>query len=472
MFMSIRVTGEGARDLSYLLQKHPENIVERGTTIVKTQCFFPRYDETNVEFVVTGSMNPIDLVRKERMGQLDEYVNDRPYVASSYFVTAFREALSSALNGKCAEKPDLVSKVWDLSITVPAIRNPPPRNEKDGTCSSEFLAALFTPLGWSVTTTRGHADDRFPEWGESHIVSVTLSGLFPLMTALRHLFILLPVVDKTKHHAVDLQEAQKLISKGEGWLETHPMKAAIIGRYLGYKKKLVDAATAGLEAPETEEEIEEEEAEPAPAATEEARFPSLHIQRHEAVIARMVFDGVFDGVTGSLCDLGCGEGRFIQHLYDQAAERKWIPAKIVGVDPSRFALRWARRKLKSDSVKLLQGSALFRDARLHGFDAMVAIEMIEHIDPERLPDFEQAVFGDYKPKRFYLTTPNREFNAVFGIPDGELRHRDHRFEWTRDEFKDWCEHIFDQYNYTTEFFGVGQEDETYGQPSQGVVFTR
>ena len=81
----------------------------------------------------------------------------------------------------------------------------------------------------------------------------------------------------------------------------------------------------------------------------------------------------------------------------------------------------------------------YRDEKLAGFDAAAIVEVIEHLDPARLAAFERVVFQQARPRTVVLTTPNKEYNVKWEtLPAGAMRHGDHRFEWTRDEFQDWC----------------------------------
>jgi 3' terminal RNA ribose 2'-O-methyltransferase Hen1 len=126
-----------------------------------------------------------------------------------------------------------------------------------------------------------------------------------------------------------------------------------------------------------------------------------------------------------------------------------------------------------ERVDLWQGALTYRDKRLAEFDAAAVVEVIEHLDPPRLAAFERVLFADAKPSRVVVTTPNIEYNALFdGLSEGELRHRDHRFEWTRSEFAAWCDRVAEQHGYSVAVSGIGPVDETAGAPTQMAVFRR
>ncbi|HEX7035905.1 MAG TPA: methyltransferase type 12, partial [Pseudomonadales bacterium] len=97
----------------------------------------------------------------------------------------------------------------------------------------------------------------------------------------------------------------------------------------------------------------------------------------------------------------------------------------------------------------------------------------EHLDPPRLKAFERVLFEFARPGTVVLTTPNREYNAKFEtLAAGAFRHRDHRFEWTRAEFRDWAERVAERFGYAVRFLPVGPEDPELGAPTQMGVFDR
>lgn len=175
-----------------------------------------------------------------------------------------------------------------------------------------------------------------------------------------------------------------------------------------------------------------------------------------------------------MLDLGCGEGRLLAALLD---ERSF--AEIVGVDVSHRALERAAERLQLDRmppkqrerIRLLHGSLTYRDKRLGGYDAAAVVEVIEHLDPPRLAAFERVLFEYGRPKVVVLTTPNREYNVRFeSLPAGRFRHRDHRFEWTRAEFRDWANRVAQRFGYEPRFLPVGGEDAEVGPPTQMAIF--
>jgi 3' terminal RNA ribose 2'-O-methyltransferase Hen1 len=392
---------------------------------------------------------------------LSQYVNDRPYVASSFLSVAIAQVYGSALAGSCKARPELAEAPLPLVArlaVVPCRRGGEP-----------FLRRLFEPLGYAVTAMRHRLDEHFPEWGESPYFTIELSATVRLADLLSHLYVLVPVLDDEKHYWVGNDEVEKLLRHGEGWLATHPEKEQIAARYLRRHGKLVKSALAQL-APDGTDPDEAAEEHNTAEEQLEAKV-SLHERRLAAVL-----EVLRDSGAKRVVDLGCGEGKLLRLL---AAEARF--AEVVGLDVSARSLEIARHRLDrlrlpddlKERVKLLHGALTYRDARIEDFDAAAAVEVIEHLDPPRLAAFERVLFGCAKPGLVVVTTPNREYNVKFeGLPAGKFRHADHRFEWTRAEFAAWCAGVCSQHGYAVRLAALGDEDPALGGPSQMAVFTR
>ena len=174
-------------------------------------------------------------------------------------------------------------------------------------------------------------------------------------------------------------------------------------------------------------------------------------------------------------DLGCGEGRLLKRLL---MEKQLT--RLVGVDVSITALERAASRLKLDTmterqrsrIELLQGSSTYRDSRFNGFDAIALVEVIEHLELDRLPALERVIFEYARPKTVIVTTPNRDYNAKFAnLADGKLRHADHRFEWTRAEFAAWCTQVAERFGYQVNIQPIGALDPELGSVTQMGVFS-
>lgn len=450
--------GYSARDLGFLLHKHPDHLHERRVAAGKVSIFYPEVSDARTTAVLHLDIDPVALVRgksKHADGLLDQYVNDRPYVANSFLSVALGRSYGQSMSGKSKERQELAD------IPLPFEAKIVPVAASGG---AEVINEVFAPLGYSVNTTALDAN------GIREVHDLRLSGEVRLADLLKHLYVLVPVLDNAKHWWIDKEEVEKLLAKGEGWLADHPAKELITRRALKHRRSLVYDALERL-AEEAVEDVDEDDA-TAPEPEAELEKPiRLHDLRLDTVADALKTAGV-----GSVLDLGCGEGKLIRRLIKERGVDR-----IVGVDPSVRTLEVASRRLHLDQagdrmrerVQLQMGSLTYGDRRWQGFDAATLVEVIEHIDPPRLSALELSLFGDAKPRLVIVTTPNREYNVLFeGMADGATRHADHRFEWTRAEFETWGARIAEHYGYGVEFEPLGPVDETHGAPSQMAVFKR
>jgi 3' terminal RNA ribose 2'-O-methyltransferase Hen1 len=429
---------------------------------------YPEADERRCTVALVLDVDPVGLVRGRRGpegdgGLLAQYVNDRPYAASSFLSVAIAQAFGTAMAGRSKERPELAAKSIPLEARLTAV---PCRG------GEELLRRLFEPLGYAIEAVPHALDPTFPEWGESRYFTLTLTAEKRLAELLSHIYVLVPVLDGEKHYWVGDAEVEKLLRVGEGWLATHPERELIARRYLKHRHSLVRDAIARLV---TEEEGTQEAAsDEAAGNAEEERLErpvSLNEQRLATVLGALRASG-----ATSVVDLGCGEGRLLRELLgDRSFQR------IVGMDVSHRALEIAASRLRLDRlpplqrqrIELLHGSLMYRDQRLSGFDAAAAVEVIEHLDPPRLAAFERVLFEHARPGTVVLTTPNAEYNVRWPtLPAGNFRHRDHRFEWTRTEFQEWATRVAERFGYTVRFAPVGPVDPEAGSPTQMGLFTR
>ena len=464
MLMTITMKGTNTQELGYLLHKNPYRAQCFDLSFGKAYVFYTEVTDSRTTAALLLDLNPIDLARGKigsKDGGLFDYVNDRPYVSSSFMSTAINRVFSTAMNGKCAKRQELADTALDLEATI---YNLPVRGDK------ELVNEVFEPLGYDITIRESILDEKFTQWGNSFYIDLTLSGQLKLCDFLNHIYVLIPVFDKQKHYYMSEEEIDKLLNHGEGWLQDHPKKNTIIRRYFDMKRSYANKAIARLLEAESETDREDAEGQTEQDEISEKRIP-LNTQRLEAVRNAVIQSG-----ASSVLDIGCGECRLTSLLLREAQIRK-----ITAADVSVSVLERAKQKLNydrmtpylRDKLTLIQASLLYKDKRFEGFDAACVVEVIEHIDEMRIPLFEKVLFGSAKPKTVIVTTPNKEYNDNYPtLANGDLRHKDHRFEWTRPQFKTWCEHICKDFNYTVTYMDIGEVDEACGTPTQGAIFER
>ncbi|MBT2645000.1 3' terminal RNA ribose 2'-O-methyltransferase Hen1 [Bacillus sp. ISL-41] len=444
MQLTIRAVGEDVQVISHLLAKNPNNLYERNQKGHSVRLFFSTFTDREVEATVFVAPDSLELVKNQgNQYDITHYINDREFAVSSIFISLIRNALGTALNGQ--PKEDYIQWVkhpFDFELSFGPVASG---------LSDQQIVDLFEPLGFDVSINRPQIEYNFNLKSKSAVRFITLKGMTTLQMALRQIFVLIPVLDNYKHYFIDEKEIEKLERYGEGWLDNHPQKSFILKKALRFKN--VYELVQGQE--------------------KEAALETKKIRLND-----MRYEKIVDTVKGfedkdSIVDLGSGEGKLSTRL-------GFIPGvkEILAVEPSEEASirameRFAQAEGKEHFIKPTQlwGSLFYYDERLKGKDVIILCEVIEHIDEERLPKVFQTILQDYRPKNLLVTTPNKEYNALFEM-DTEFRHGDHRFEWSREEFEDWCNARNDEGNYELIFDGIGEMDEQFGFPTQMCIFKR
>jgi 3' terminal RNA ribose 2'-O-methyltransferase Hen1 len=468
VLFTITYTGENPTDLGYLLHKNPARPQTADLSFGRVHVFYTETGPERCTAALLLDMDPLDLVRGRRAsGGIFDYVNDRPYVCSSFMCTAISGVYGTAMSGGCAKKQELADTPLDLSVGLFML---PCRG---GVILPELL---FAPLGYEVHVEESALlDEQFPEWGSSPYIKLTIRGKVRLRDLLNHIYVLIPVFDLQKHYWIGDAEVDKLLDHGRGWLPDHPEKALIARRYFKNLRNLARSALDRLDNGEGAAEAFPSGKDELPGVSvnindepKTTSLPRLNTQRLEAV-----FNTIKKSGAGSVIDLGCGEGHLLRLLIN---EKNFT--RVTGVDVSRTALEHARDKLKLERlpearqkrVSLLHGSLSCRDKRFRGYDAAALVEVIEHLDENRLDTLEALILGDARPGILVITTPNIEYNEIYGI--SRFRHDDHRFEWDRSRFQSWAEEAARRYGYQVSFEGIGGADEKLGAPTQMAVFVR
>jgi 3' terminal RNA ribose 2'-O-methyltransferase Hen1 len=449
MLLNVTTTHRPAGDLGFLLHKHPDRAQRFDVSAGTAHVFYPEVTDDRATATLLLEIDPVALVRKggDTLGQ---YVNDRPYAASSLLSVALGKVFGTAMRGRCDAKPELADTAIPLELHLPV-------------CPSAHADRLFTPLGWTVEATPIPLDPAFPEWGDSPYADLRLTGTLRLADALTQLYVLLPVLDDAKHYWVAADEVDKLLRTGKSWLPSHPDRELIASRYLAHRHRFTEEALARLT------ELDDRPAEDADEPEQTERVPTLAQQRREAIVEELRALS-----ARRVVDLGCGEGRLITEL---VAEPTFT--EIVGVDVAARPLKVAARRVERfaerqrDRVTLHQGSVTYADPRIARYDAIVLSEVVEHVDPPRLPALATTVFGVARPEHVLVTTPNVEYNVRWEtLPAGTTRHHDHRFEWTRAELAAWADTVCATHGYTVRHVPVGPVDAEVGAPTQLAVFSR
>ncbi|MGD8149247.1 3' terminal RNA ribose 2'-O-methyltransferase Hen1 [Ornithinimicrobium sp. Y1694] len=490
MLLTLTSTAPQASDLGFLLHKHPDRVQTFTVSGATATVLYPEVEDERCTVALVLEVDPVALARRKGAGvagfALGQYVNDRPYAASSLLAVAIGQVFGTALNGRCDARPELVDQPLPLTVCIPAL---PARAGRDGRSGMSLLTALFAPLGWSVAGSTTDLAEGLEgiDWGPAPYVDVELTGEVRLADALSHLYVLLPVLDDaTKHYWVGPDEVDKLMRRGEGWLAGHPEREFITRRYVGVQRDYVEEALSRLAeldeaalpggGPVVAESAETTSAETATDSTTDADADARPVPHKRQRLAA-VLTALREVGAQRVVDLGCGEGFYLGELI-----RDPTITEVVGIDVSAAELARAERRLgltedrlpdtQRAKLTLRQSSVTYRDDALAGYDAILLVEVVEHLEPDRVEALVTNVFGHARPRAVVLTTPNAEHNVRYGIPQGQFRHPDHRFEWTREDLASWAQDVGARHGYAVEVRPVGEDDPEVGPSTQLALFTR
>ncbi|AFI83010.1 methyltransferase [Methylophaga nitratireducenticrescens] len=201
---------------------------------------------------------------------------------------------------------------------------------------------------------------------------------------------------------------------------------------------------------------------------QDTQISDLHEVRHQHILKLVQQSGV-----KQLLDIGCGSGNFLWQLLNETPIEQ-----VIGVEQSSLSILQAREKLAvylqqtPSQLKLINASYAEPLPELCHFPLAVMIETIEHIEPRLLSKVEQNIFAVMRPKQIILTTPNCEYNPLYGLYPGQFRDPDHQFEWTRQKFQQWARGVAARHDYQVRFAGIGEADPQLGSPTQMAIFNR
>ena len=389
-------------------------------------------------------------------------MNDRPYAASSMLAVAIKEVFRTALTGRCASHQELADSAIPLELHVPAL---PCRGGID------LARRVFEPLGWQVAAAAAPLDPAMPGWGESRYLDVRLAGTVRLADALNHLYVLLPVLDDAKHYWVSTDEVDKLVRAGGDWLAGHPEKELITRRYLAHKRELTRDALARLaEVDDAEPEDLDNALEGARIAAEPDQPAPLSEQRRGAVLAVVRAAGAPASATSAAA-------RACWSATCSATTRssRWWPPTC-----PRGRCRSPRASSGSTDERACQGAAADLPVFPHLPRRPAAGPGRGSADGGHRAHRPATAGGD-RARRVQARGPvhrhrhhaeRRAQRPLRTLPPGTPRHRDHRFEWTRAEFRDWAAAVAERNGYRVRFLPVGGDDPEVGPPTQMAVFDK
>lgn len=420
MQLSIYTKTPDAAAISHLLAKNPANRYERMHKEHAVRFVYHTMTDDELYATIFVTPNALALVNDAQAPDITHYINDREFAVSSIFLSLIRSALATALNGKPKEPYErYVTQAFPFTFEIGPVATE---------LSDAEIEALWQPLGYDVhiEAISTHKRARF----------LTLSNTISLQQALQQIFILIPVMDDYKHYFIDDKEQERLQRYGEGWLAQHPQRAYITKKALRFRHLW--------------------------ATDEQPITTSLNTQRYDAIAQQVA---VLQ--PQKVIDMGAGEGKLTERL-------AMIPTiqQLYAVDPSTQALAKMHKRFADkhfDVTPQIQwGSLYYEDDTYNNADVIVLCEVIEHIDEERLAAVMTLITERYAPQHMLITTPNAEYNTVYALP--AMRHDDHRFEWTRAQFEQWCQQHAPQYE--ARFMGIGEYHREYGTPTQMCLLTR
>ena len=446
MLLTIACNGPDATDLSWLLHKRPDRFQKFDLGYGNAFIFFPEYarDRCTACLLLEIRSDSLNELCKAKDGEF-QYVNSRQYLSSSLLSAAIGRAFSSALKGVCQDKPSLVDKSYDIEIRISSFScriNP------------DFIERILAPLGYGIEWEELQKEEDYLDGGFSY-GDLHLRIHATLQNVLSHLYILFPVFDRQTHVWLGETQLQKFIRHSQKWLGEHPEKRLIINEYFG------PAADLRYRMLELFGALRNQDDNP--------QYASLNYARQSAIDGVLAASG-----AKSVIDLGCGNASLLSYLHEKDTYEK-----LAGMDVSAKNIESARKKLGSSFLHtratpdLFIGSLTYSDKRIFGYDAAILSEVIEHFETERMDSIMRIILSEARPKLFVMTTPNKTYNHEFPfLEPGAFRHPDHRHEFDKNEFSEFCERYASMFDYDFEMSHIGEELSEVGAPTLMGIFKK
>jgi len=440
------------KDIGFLLRKNPEKEhkieVPYGTANLK---FYQHSDDfLTMEFYHHVEPELTVLPQTTGGNPLSHYVSTIPYETGTLTAYALQRAFSSLLKGDCKEKPELLSVPFEADIEVTALACPE-RHRPQVLQIMKELGFRWRPAKHNSPTHMG---------GE-------ISCNMPIREAMSKLVVLIRAAHGESPYRAKLgeQDYKKLLSLGDGWLSALSHESRLWLTYRVLNSSLARQFEREFPGDPAESNEHSDQATVENSSITEESTPGAWDQRVDWVFSQLQALNL----TGQnrVVDIGCDGGKFILALLERYKENGLQPPQFIGIEPNRESRSWARKRLSKKSITVSYG-ALGYELPPEAVDADVylLIEVIEHL-PEREYLSALKLLIKSNPKCVLISTPNVEYNALWDLKYA-YRHWDHKFELTRNEFKQIIQSVAkDCYDYT--FHDIGRIDAKLGPLTQGVV---
>lgn len=456
MHITFSAKGNNAEKISWFLGKNPDSNFARETKYGIVEFKYIDYSENFVKAFITFHPDGLSMIKESEFNGLDSYINDREFSVSTIFLSNIRNSIGHVLSYNYKDidlKFDFEFEIGPISTNLP----------------NDVILELFQPLGYIVEINKIQSEYDF-NIDSGNVIELKIKNNSDIVSIFRHIYVLLPIIDNYKHHFISDEEVDKLLRLGEGWLVNHPKNEFISKRYVGYKQVMFRNVMNELEKEKEKIEKNIQENEEINENEIEEEKLGLGVLRYKAFATHIDNLNIEEVV-----DMGAGEGRLIELL----AESNKIKT-IIACEPTEKGRRimreriekWTRYRNIKVKPRVVQSSLFYKDETLNNKECITLCEVIEHINSNRIDEVMNIILGYNKPKYFLISTPNFEYNVLYKNMKTKFRHKDHRFEMTRNEFQTFINKHAKKNNYEVEFIGIGELSEEFGYPTQMAIMKR